>query len=62
MAIIEKKLTAETQEELEKKVDWYFNRYHPLGYMTMEHKRGEMLDQDGNTVYYSKISRLSSCD
>ena len=62
MAIVEDKLTAETKEELEQKVNWYFDRYHPNGYMTIEHSRGEMLDQEGNTVYYSRISRMSSCD
>ena len=62
MAIIYEKLTAETQEELDKQVEWYFKRYHPLGYMTMEHSRGEMLDEEGNTVYYSRITRMLSCD
>jgi len=62
MAIIEHKVEALTKEELEERVKNYFQYYHPSGYCTIDHGRGERVDADGVTVYYANITRLSSCD
>ena len=49
-------------EAFEERVKKYFGYYHPSGYCTIDHGRGERVDTDGVTVYYANITRLSSCD
>jgi hypothetical protein len=62
MAIIEKKIYAQTKDKLDEEVKRYFEHWHPSGYCTLEHERGELVDNNGDLFYYCKVSRLSSCN
>ena len=52
-------IEADSEEELQLKIDWYMTRYHPLGYDTRVDRQ---LYNEETQKYEAHISRLSSCD
>lgn len=52
-------LTARTREELDEKVENYFNNFHPAGYGTT---LDEVFYDEEADIWKAKLSRLSSCD
>jgi len=65
MAIVRKRLEADTEVDMEIAIQGYMRSYHPYGYGTrvLENDNGEKIQYDDEKkVYFATMNRYSSCD